>query len=295
MNKFEKDYTELSHLQSKVNDKTLDALVLDIQRWFPNTSHTPLHILDLCCGHGKPAFDLLQKLESKNIQVAEIRGYDLSEDLIEEANRVYGHIEKLKYMVKDVFEIDNDLGKYDLVICFFGLHWIKDIQKLAELIAKSLKKEGKIIFVVPFEKWDLLEWRRKGLLKRPYDLFLKGFQIEPVVGDPKVYRDAFDKYFEPDESTRDFYLEFSMTRLEFEQFLSSIIPELRYLKGEVDRCDWDNELKKRVKENYVVDLVDSIPVLTEGNVRKQPACDRIDYTSYCLKYQATVKSLTSKL
>lgn len=273
---FDSDYAAKAHLQTTFNKKIIDNLSKSISRWFPDSSKNPITILDLCCGHGKPTYDLMVKLNEKGIDVAKVVGYDISTAQIELAKSNYDTEPKLEFYVQNA-ETISDENKYDIVISLFGLHWMEDIKSTAKLIAKSLKPEGKLMFFVPLEKMDLFEIRSTFLQTSECNDFFKNFHIHPFIANYSKYVEAFDRYFDhEDNSTGEGAREMLYTENEFITFLSSWMQEIRHLKSQ-DACP-----------SYVKDLVSSISPNHESNVYKTQH-GNILFTEHFFSYQGSLQ------
>ena len=66
----------------------------------------PLKILDLCCGHGVPTFDLYQTLIKEKVEIDKVTGYDLSADQIGIAKYNYAAEKKLQFEQKDIEQLN---------------------------------------------------------------------------------------------------------------------------------------------------------------------------------------------
>lgn len=254
---FDKDYENKAHHQASFNEIIIDSLSESIARWFPKTSSNySIKILDLCCGHGKPTYDLLIKLNDKGINVEKIVGYDISESQIETAIKNHGHEDKISFFVKDAECIEEE-NEYDVVVSLFGLHWMESINNSAKSIFDSLKQNGKVMFFVPLEKMDLFEFRKNFIKDSKYSEYFKDYSIHPFINDQNKYISAFEKYFQQEEEhTKSGKREIIYSKEQFSTFLSSWIPEVRHLSA-----------KKVNSENYTNDLIDSMPHISE-NIKK---------------------------
>jgi len=280
---FDESYASKAHLQTSFNDLIIAKLVEKVQSWFPESiSTTSLKILDLCCGHGKPTYDLLTQLLASGIQVEKIVGLDISEAQISKAKSDYGDIDKLEFAVQDIETISYD-HEFDIVISLFGLHWTKNLPETALLIYESLKPSGQLMFFVPLEKMDLFESRQNFLLSTEWREVFTSFAIQPFIKDPEGYTSVFDPYFEHksdalevSSGTRTLHY----TKQEFIAFLSSWIPELRYLSTIVGASP----------ETYAPELVDSIMARESENIHV-PDAEHVDFTEHFLSYEGTAKCL----
>ncbi len=99
------------------------------------------YILDIGCGDGK----VTQKLCSLAPK-GQIVGFDPSSSMISEANKIVcscGNLSFFEASAED-FEIDK---RFDYVLSFHSLHWVKDKNKMFNNISNHLKPNGKFIFI----------------------------------------------------------------------------------------------------------------------------------------------------
>ncbi len=97
--------------------------------------------LDIGCGDGR-ATNFLASL-TKNRVV----GIDNTEEMIYFATRAsspYSHLEFIKADA-EFFE----LGKFDVVTCFFSAHLVGDLKRMFFCIKNALKQEGSVILLIP--------------------------------------------------------------------------------------------------------------------------------------------------
>lgn len=98
-------------------------------------------ILDIGCGDGK----VTQKLCSLAPK-GQIIGIDPSSSMISEANKIVcscGNLSFFEASAED-FEIDE---KFDYILSFHSLHWVKDKNKMFNNISNHLKPKGRFIFI----------------------------------------------------------------------------------------------------------------------------------------------------
>lgn len=91
-------------------------------------------VLDLGCGTG----DLAHKLYEQGVKIVAV---DKSENMVEQANRKYPHI---NFLVQDATELDYD-HEFDAVFSNATLHWVKPPIQALHGIYKSLKQGGRFI------------------------------------------------------------------------------------------------------------------------------------------------------
>lgn len=102
-------------------------------------------ILDLGCGHGYYA-RLFAKLGAKKIL-----GIDISKKMIQDAKMLTKNCPTIKYLVGDMRTLPT-LGKFDLVLAIFSLHYAKTCDELyiiCENIYKNLIKNGHFYAFIP--------------------------------------------------------------------------------------------------------------------------------------------------
>jgi SAM-dependent methyltransferase len=276
---FSQTYASLAHHQETFNKELVEQLAFSVTQWFPNTQAEPLHILDLCCGHGKPTFDLLKKLDEKNIKISKIDGYDISIPLIQKAREDYAHEPRLEFMIQDAGNF-NAHQKYDLIMSLFGLHWMEDLPQTAKLIAQALKPDGKIMFFVPLEKMDLFKWRKDFLQHSRWSSFFQGYALHAFIAEETFYTKAFEPYFESKTTLAKGERRISYTEQEFVSFLSSWMQEARHLSTQ--------RSEKDCVSGYVTEMVASIPVCSSGNVIKKES-GGILFTEHFFSYQGSLK------
>lgn len=54
-----------------------------------------------------------------------------------------------------------DVGKFDVVVALFALHWMNDVEKAIENIGKSMKPGGLLLSITPLENEELFAFREK--------------------------------------------------------------------------------------------------------------------------------------
>lgn len=100
------------------------------------------NVLDIGCGNGFITKSIAEKLPN-----GQVVGIDISSNMIQLAINDFRHISNLQFIqigAEDfIFE-----KKFDLVVSFNALHWMKDHKKILLNIKSSLKNGGKILLLM---------------------------------------------------------------------------------------------------------------------------------------------------
>lgn len=273
---FDTGYEQKAHLQTSFNEKIIYDLSSQIKKYFPYTINKPIKIVDLCCGHGKPTYDLLNALNKDGVNIEKITGYDISSTQIEQAQINYANNSKINFAVQNIEEIQ-EKSEYDVVISLFGLHWMENISIAVKAIFDSLKPGGKLMFFVPLDKMDLFELRQEFLLHSKWNQsFNENYKIHPFINNGEEYLSAFNKYFQHEEEyTKEGQKDLQYTQDELALFLSSWLPEMRHLNS------------MNISSNgYDKDLVHSIPKDHQGNITYIDD-DNVIFTEHFFSYQGS--------
>lgn len=230
---FDASYKKKSHLQNRFNRLAVRYFAERIQEKITDKTRT-LQILDLCCGHGDPTAALLERLEIRGFSDVGITGCDLSAEQIKIAQEKYTGNPRLSFEVRDVAAIGSgdDVECYDIVVSFFGFHWIPDKQALARGVEACLKPGGLVLFVTPIDKPDQVAMRQKGLAAYQTEVAALTDVAEPYLFEhrPEVYESAFRQAHFVLLNTIRFRHQFSWPTQQFLTFLSSWMPEVRAMK-----------------------------------------------------------------
>lgn len=100
-------------------------------------------ILHLQCHFGQDSLSLAR-------MGAKVTGIDISDKAIETAKKINDQLDlDAQFICCNVYDtLENINGKFDIVYTSYGtIGWLPDIDKWAEIISKSLKPNGKFIFV----------------------------------------------------------------------------------------------------------------------------------------------------
>lgn len=280
---FRENYAEKAHHQKSFNEKIIADLSDTITKWFPNTSSEPLKILDLCCGHGEPTYNLLRQLDERKVNIKKIVGYDNSPQQIEKANIYAKKDKRLSFAVRDAEKIEDE-NEYDIVISLFGLHWMNNTENVAKRINKAIKPHGKLFFFVPLEKMDLFDIRNEFMLKEEWKNYFNNFNIHPFIKNEKGYTEFFDNYFDAEQISRSRTTKV-YSEEEFANFLSSWLQEVRHLAS--------NNVGEEKTQKYALELTKSIPLnQINHNVTRFDTDQgtKVRFVERSLLYQASQKS-----
>lgn len=283
---FDNSYKTNDILQKDFNTLTIENYTDIIYMFYTSLGEKkhPIAIVDLCCGYGKPTFDLFNNLLERDVDIEKVIGYDISEDMIKSAQEEYKELSpKLNFKQQDVENL-TDKAEYDVVISLFGFHWMNNIQEVASRIFESLKIPGKLMFFVPLEKMDLYSFREKFVNDSSWSECFKNMNhLKPFVENKEDYLDAFSQFFECEKEEAKTVIK-HYTEPQFIQFLSSWVQEVRHLCSEQKYPI----IKKIISQSYVKELIDSIPELDSGNVIK--INDNIIFTEHIFSYEGQKNS-----
>ena len=243
---FSKDYIKKSGHQKSYNTLVIEYLAEIIPSLFPLNNE--LSILDLCCGDGSATSKLLDVLLSKNINIKNITGYDISPEQIEIATNYTKENPCLTFEVMDVEKIDEQ-NRYDIVISLFGFHWLEQIQNLVPRIHRALKPEGTVMFLVPLEKEELFNLRQQCMFSPSWAGYFEGYILHPFHYSSLDYMEPFTEYFSPESGSISGEGLKKFTKEEFSKFLGSWLQEERYLRL---------KFGQQIAQQYIKNLVDNI-------------------------------------
>lgn len=167
-------------LHRKWRDKSLD----EVQESFAEREVSPAKILDIACGTGDVAFELLKRFPE-----AEVTGVDLSEGMLrlaeERKNSLDGAEKKrLNFEKGDCLNLKFKDDSFDLVTVAYGVRNFEQLAECLEEIRRVLRKDGMICIIE---------------LSEPTNSFLKGMYklysgvLIPIVGkyvsgDSRAYK-----------------------------------------------------------------------------------------------------------
>lgn len=94
------------------------------------------NVLDLGCGDG---------YFSQLVETGKYIGIDFNASCIEKANNVYGN-DRIKFIHHDISKI-NLSEKFDTVVCFSVLHWIKDVTSVLNNMYNCCEEGGHVYII----------------------------------------------------------------------------------------------------------------------------------------------------
>lgn len=245
---FERDYEKNALLQKGFNAEIIADFIKYIHRVCPSAKQRPIKILDLCCGDGGMTTAIFLQLIQSGIKIDKLVGCDISSEQISVATEKYGRINsRLVFQTQDASQITTQ-NEYDVIISLFGLHWIPNIEHMAQVINTALKANGKLMYFVPLEKNTFFSRRRAMIASAKWAPHFKGFTLAPFISDPNRYSRAFSTLFSaenPNGISGSACVTFSNEH--FKRFLSSWMQEIRHLPT-------------HLREAYLNDLLDTLPL-----------------------------------
>ena len=145
-----------------------------------------LNILDLGCGDGKNTANILNYAPT-----ATILGIDRSPQMITSAKAKYATA-FLSFEQKDITHLDIH-KKFDLVVTFFCLDWIKDQLSLQQKIYQSLKPKGRTLYVISTGKDDVAKIVEAVAKGEKWALILKDHSIPAGLHKAEDYRSFMEQ------------------------------------------------------------------------------------------------------
>lgn len=101
-------------------------------------------ILDVGCGDGRITAEI-----AKRVPHGHLLGIDISQNMIDEAQKNFGNIENLTFQCVDLVKFSSD-KKFDRAVSFATFHWIKDQEAALKNIFNVLKPGGKLNLMMAF-------------------------------------------------------------------------------------------------------------------------------------------------
>ncbi len=261
---FHRDYTDCSEPQRSINLKFLEEQA---------KNEKVKNVLDIACADGTTTAEL-KKLYPNSI----IEGIDLSAALILKANAKYEGDPNLKFHQENAVNLieraKTESEKYDIITCFFALHWIglkpeprsQPTVQANFLLALNtlLKPQGRLFMITPLENKDMLEARQfvvdqlknddkfKDIFK---DYTARGIQLKA-----DYYRTLYKDKFQADtlEQIQGNYI----SKDKFKLFFKGTTPEIRLIN--------ETALSEKKKEELINIFVDKVAdkmekIFTENN------------------------------
>ncbi len=112
-------------------------------------------VLDIGCGPGITVNHLIE-------QGCRFYGVDLSEEMINECQRRFGHLSSTQFSVGRIERIEFPDGFFDAVVCMGVVEYLDDDLPAVREMARVLKLGGTLIVTLPNRTSPFRMWRRWG-------------------------------------------------------------------------------------------------------------------------------------
>ncbi len=144
-------------------------------------------VLELACGTGI----LTRALRTHLPSTAKLIATDLNEPMFRQAAAKFGKGETVRWLQADACNLPFDGGKFDAVLCQFGLMFVPDKALAAREVYRVLKPDGVFLFNV----WDAMKYNK--LAQLAHVTIASYFEKDP----PTFYQVPFS-YHDRDEIRR---------------------------------------------------------------------------------------------
>ncbi len=240
--------------------------------WFDSfSSGLPINgneqVLDIGCGDGKLTLEIAKRLKNGSIH-----GIDVSKSMIDFAQKMHQQ-NNLRFSVGDArsFTLNK---KFDLIISFTALHWVKEYKQVIQRAREHLKPNGRIYFVFS------AKWQHLPLNKALHALY-KSKTWAPYFKDydPGYYLHSIDEQFD------------ILNRYGFEVKEITLRNKLTIFKTKSDFFSWlkawlpqQNQVPKGQGDTFIHDFISEYSKL--GTVNTQG----VHWEGYSLKVEASIKT-----
>ncbi|KAL6262963.1 hypothetical protein P5V15_005751 [Pogonomyrmex californicus] len=236
-------YVENNKLQKE------KALAL-INEFSENLKNISGKCMDIGCGPGDVTKNIFLPALNSN---AVVIGTDISESMIEYANRMSSVKNRLKYEVLniDTKQLPNQyISEFDLIISLHTLHWCNDIRQAFKNIYRMLRSNGTmlVLFVASEDIFKIL------------DIMAQDKDYAPYMSDIQKYTWPFQNSVNPRSELKELLEEIGFTIIHCSlrethfvadnpEFSSSIISFLEF----IDKmpCDRKEKFNKDFKQKYL--------------------------------------------
>lgn len=221
-------------------------------------------ILDIGCGDGLITHEIAQKHPT-----ATVTGIDISKPMIEFATNKYANIQNLQFICMDASSI-NLANKFNLIVSFNALHWMKNQDTVIQGMANSLADNGEILLLFSHKKSAYHYALDKTCSNLRWESYFKSYVNPRVFFDKTTYanilthagfkikniiEEEMTHYFDSKEKLKGFYRG-SLTNL-------TMLPD-------------------ELKEIFLSDLANEY--LTRLNIQSN---EKIPVSFWCLQIEAT--------
>ncbi|MEW6277087.1 MAG: methyltransferase domain-containing protein [Candidatus Eremiobacterota bacterium] len=124
------DYERHSSLQGRLALEVVEALELSRAG----------RILDVGCGDGRVTAEIALRAPQ-----ARVLGLDLAASMVEHARLRHRNLANLAFQVGDAANLSEGLGRFDLVVSFACLHWLRQPSRALRSLAARLEVGGSLV------------------------------------------------------------------------------------------------------------------------------------------------------
>lgn len=143
-------------------------------------------VLDIGCGDGKVTAGIAARVPN-----GKVLGIDLSREMVEFARTKYPNHDypNLTFQQKDASRLDFQ-DKFDVVVSFACLHWVKDHIPVLEGIRRSLRTSGRILLQFGGKRnaGEILDITEDLIRTDEWSVYFRGFNFPYNFYGPEEYR-----------------------------------------------------------------------------------------------------------
>ncbi|MBP6986002.1 MAG: methyltransferase domain-containing protein [Alphaproteobacteria bacterium] len=198
-------------------------------------------VLDVGCGEGK-----ITKHVASRVPEGFVYGFDISEGMIDLAQRDFGELPNVEFTVGDASKFFYNV-EFDKILSFFTLQWVKDKQSAFSCIYKNLKPGGEFSLVVTDRNAYLKGGREMLLAQDKWQSFFVDYEDPTNVIDDQAYETYLKKagFTDFQIRTEDRYVYFDSFN-ELKKFVKMVTAHINKLPEELK-----DEFIDMLMEHYV--------------------------------------------